>query len=83
MTPADDSHAERAGRGEWEMSEDYKIRIEAALEYAYQYGQIDGGHHKAWVIDQMVKALLGKKYEAWIKDYEDDGEYEWDKGIAP
>ena len=33
--------------------------IEAALGYARKYGQIDGDHHKAWVIDQMVRALLG------------------------
>ena len=28
-----------------------------ALEIAVRYGQIDGDHHKAWVIDQMVRAL--------------------------
>ena len=34
-------------------------RIEKALEYAFKYGGIDGGHHKMWVIDQMVRALTG------------------------
>lgn len=34
-------------------------RIERALQYATQYGTIDGGHHKTWVIDQMVRALTG------------------------
>lgn len=29
-----------------------------ALAVAMQYGGIDGDHHKAWVIDQMVRALL-------------------------
>lgn len=33
-------------------------RIEKALSWARD-GQIDGGHHKAWSIDQMVRALLG------------------------
>lgn len=33
--------------------------IEQALSYAHQYAQIDGAHHKAWVIDQMVRALTG------------------------
>ena len=28
-----------------------------ALEIAGDYGTIDGGHHKMWVIDQMVRAL--------------------------
>lgn len=30
-----------------------------ALEIAAQFGGIDGGHHKMWVIDQMVRALIG------------------------
>lgn len=34
-------------------------RIAAAIGYAVQYGGIDGSHHKAWVIDQMVRALTG------------------------
>lgn len=32
-------------------------QIESALTIAAQYGQVDGAHHKAWVIDQMVRAL--------------------------
>jgi hypothetical protein len=36
-----------------------KERIKKALEYAVRYGGIDGGHHKQWVIDQMVRALTG------------------------
>ena len=31
--------------------------IEKAIDYAIKYGGIDGDHHKAWVIDQMVRAL--------------------------
>ena len=34
-------------------------RIKDALHYAERYGQTDGDHHKAWVIDQMVRALTG------------------------
>jgi len=34
-------------------------RIKDARHYAEQYGQTDGAHHKAWVIDQMVRALTG------------------------
>ena len=32
-------------------------RIKKALEFAVKYGGIDGSHHRAWVIDQMVRAL--------------------------
>ncbi len=60
---------------------------EKALGIIFQYGQIDGDHHKLWVIDQIVKCLTGENYHKWIYDYEHDEEtgetYTWDKGIAP
>lgn len=67
----------------------YKDRIEKALKIAWQYAQIDGAHHKAWTIDQMVRALCGTKeeYNNWVEAYETpvgyDEYYEWDCGIAP
>ena len=61
--------------------------IEKVLELIFQYGQIDGDHHKAWVIDQIVRILTGDKYKEWVKEYtydEETGEcYGWNKGIAP
>jgi hypothetical protein len=38
---------------------DWQARCLHALAIAMETGGIDGGHHKAWVIDQMVRALLG------------------------
>ena len=38
-------------------------RIEAALGVIGQYGQTDGAHHKDWVLDQVVRLLLGCKSE--------------------
>ncbi len=74
-------------------------KITEAINVAYTYGQVDGSHHKAWVIDQMVRALLGDAYDEWIYAYkktDDDGNltdpedededediYDWDEGIAP
>ena len=62
-------------------------QIQQALKIAFDYGQADREHHKAWVIDQMVRALTGKEYDKWINDYiydEETGDsYTWDKGIAP
>ena len=62
-------------------------RIKNALGYAWSYGQIDGDHHKMWVIDQMVRALLSEEeYKNWVETYETpDGEdyWEWNMGIAP
>lgn len=65
-------------------------RIEAALETILTYGGIDGGHHKQWVLDQVVRTLSGEAYGEWVKvyrgEYDEDNEefeYEWDEGIAP
>jgi hypothetical protein len=66
---------------------DHSINKDAALSIARQYGGIDGKHHKAWVIDQMCRALLGNKYEQFVADAKagEDGPetYDWDEGIAP
>lgn len=64
-------------------------RIQLAVEIASRFAQIDGSHHRIWVIDQMMRRLLGEKqYKEFVKEYEEvdeDGEvmYEWDTGIAP
>lgn len=64
-----------------------QAKIEAALELAVRYGQIDGAHHKAWVIDQMVRALTGTDYARVVAEAKagKDGPdtYGWDEGIAP
>lgn len=61
--------------------------VKTALAVAGAYGQDDGAHHKAWVIDQMVRLLTGPSYDNWIAAYragEDGPEtYSWDEGIPP
>ncbi len=55
-----------------------------AMAVALRYGQIDGDHHKTWVIDQMLRLLAGEEgYGELRRLYEKDGVYEWDEGIAP
>lgn len=58
-----------------------------AVMIAWEYGGVDGVHHKAWVIDQMVRALTGSRYEEFVElacEGEDGPEtYEWDCGIEP
>lgn len=62
-------------------------RIDAAIDLAVRYGGIEGDHHKAWVIDQMVRALAGERYAEIVRDakFGDDGPetYDWDEGIPP
>jgi hypothetical protein len=65
--------------------EEAEARIQKALETIYSYGQTDGDHHKMWVIDQVVRALMGEDYEAWVAEYEGDPDdennyYSWDEG---
>lgn len=63
--------------------------VKEALKIAFEYGQIDGSHHRLWAIDQMVRALTGKDYEKWVEEYEEvdpdtgESEYFWEEGIAP
>lgn len=68
------------------MSEEEE-KIQRALELAFTFGGIDGGHHKMWVIDQMVRALTEDNYDEWVRIYQEgeDGPntYEWEEGIAP
>lgn len=69
------------------MTETNKKRMMRAIKIALRYGQIDGSHHKTWVIDQMLRALTGENYDGFIKEYckgeDGDNTYEWDCGIAP
>lgn len=62
-------------------------RIAKALKLILQYGGIDGDHHKAWVLDQVVRALTGPRYKQWVKEAKagEDGPetYGWDEGCAP
>lgn len=53
-------------------------RIAAALDKAFTYAQIDGAHHKAWAIDQMVRELTGcPRVKVKAKDYK-GVEYEYE-----
>lgn len=62
-------------------------RIERALSLLLRYGQTDGDHHKAWVIDQAVRILAGRSYAKTIRMAcaGEDGPrtYSWDEGISP
>jgi hypothetical protein len=62
-------------------------RIVDAINIAIRFGGIAGDHHKAWVIDQMVRKLAGDDYEQIVKDAKNGADgpdtYSWDEGIAP
>lgn len=68
-------------------SAELQKRINIALEVACQFGPTEGGHHKMWVIDQMVRALTGDNYEQWVKSgsiyYGGQHFEEWETGVIP
>ena len=66
----------------------FEKRIAQALDVITGYAGFDGAHHKDWVIDQVVRILVGNEdYPQWVADVCDgeDGPntYEWSEGTAP
>jgi hypothetical protein len=59
--------------------------VNAAIAVAARYAGIDGAHHKQWVIDQMLRSLMGTdEYASWRLDRDAEKDYEqWDEGVAP
>jgi len=61
--------------------------VKQVLSLIEEWGGIDGGHHKQWLLNEIVKTITKDGYEKWVEKYEDgeDGPetYEWDTGIAP
>lgn len=58
-----------------------------AISFILDWGFIGGGHHKQWIIDQVLRILSGDNYEKLIEDYckGEDGPftYSWEEGIPP
>lgn len=58
--------------------------VREALKIARDVGQVDGAHHKQWVIDQMVQSLTGDQYDSFVQIYEMlCGPGSWDIGTPP
>lgn len=63
--------------------------VNEALETVERYIGIDGEHHVRWVLDQLLQAVLGTAYLAWVAEYRDqfdeNGERyrDYNPGIAP
>jgi hypothetical protein len=61
-------------------------KIREALLLIMEYGGADGGHHKQWLLDQLLH-ILADDYDQWVKTYQEGKNgthtYTWDIGIAP
>jgi|TARA_Y100000310_G_scaffold76008_1_gene72428 hypothetical protein len=60
-------------------------RIDKAIGVAMRYGMIEGDHHKQWVIDRMVRHLLGSNgYALFLTKMCGDTDQEpWNTGTPP
>ncbi len=74
------------------MNDASQDKLEKIENIIIQFGQIDGGHHKAWVLDQVMRIIRGDGYDDFIKEYEytddegcptEDQQYDWCVGIPP
>lgn len=45
-----------------------------AMTFIEMYGQIDGAHHKTWVLDQVARILLGTKVIIELAKWDDGTE---------
>lgn len=75
-----------AAKARAEAVKRYMDRIDEAATFAHRYGAIPGDHHKQWVIDQMLRAILGPEYGDFVARWEDerpDDDTPWPVGIAP
>lgn len=41
-------------------------KIQRAMTVIERFGQAEGDHHKAWVIDQVARELVGNHYPSWV-----------------
>jgi hypothetical protein len=63
--------------------ENDKNKVEEAIKILITDGNVDGSHHKTWVIDQVLRVLMGEiPYQEWVSELRNSG-FDWDEGIAP
>jgi hypothetical protein len=78
--------SQRIQENDLELEQAFK-RENSALKIALEFGGCDGADHKMWVIDQVIRALVGGGYDKIITEVKNgkDGPntYDWDTGVAP
>ena len=53
--------------------EEAQARIDLAVDVLATAYYTDGAHHKQWIADQALRALLGDRYDAWADERVDGG----------
>lgn len=70
------------------LPHELELRIADALSMAVRYPATDGEHHKAWIVDQVVRRLTGclddgEVTAEYLRFREEEDDWDWDEGIAP
>lgn len=64
-----------------------QAKIDKAIELIKEDGCVCGSHHKAWVIDQLLRILAEDQYESIVAEYTNGDRgpdtYVWDVGCPP
>lgn len=63
--------------------EDGDVDNESIADFIVDMGSIDGADHKQWVLDQVLRKLLGDDYDEYVERIGLEDEIEWDTGVAP
>ena len=62
------------------IKHDEREIIGKAIEFLLEWGEIEGDHHRAWVVDQVLRILVDDKmqYEYYVATRSG-----WEEGIPP
>jgi len=63
------SNEDLSGMMDFVPNDDLHRNIAEALAIIFSFGQIDGAHHKAWVLDQVVRKLTEDHYEDFVNSH--------------
>jgi hypothetical protein len=66
--------------------EELNNQILRALDLIGQFSDVDGRHHRQWLLDQVVTVLTGDddEYRRFVEEYNAQGHtVDWSEGIAP
>jgi len=63
-------------------------KVRKVIDLAIDGCIFDGGHHKQWHLEEIIKAIIGEKGFIHLKKscgQDDDGDFyeAWEEGIAP